>query len=56
MRGFVQEENEENTYLHVTFGNIKGSNACMGNTTGKNTSEHTLGVVRGIMRHRSEIP
>jgi len=36
---------DHDAYLHVAFGNIKGRDSGMGETTRENTAEHALGIV-----------
>ena len=38
-----------NTYLHVAFCYIEWGDTGVGDTTGQNTTEHALGVVRDVM-------
>lgn len=38
-------------YLHVTFCHIERSDTGVGDTTGKDTAQHALGVVCGVMRN-----
>jgi hypothetical protein len=44
------------TYLHVAFGNIKWSDASVGETTCKNTAKHALGIVRRVVGDRAKVP
>jgi len=44
------------TNLHVTFCDIEGGDAGMGEPTGKSTAEHTLGVIVEVMRNRPSKP
>ena len=43
-------------YLHVAFGNIKWSDASVGETASKNTAKHALGIVRRVVGDRAKIP
>jgi hypothetical protein len=38
-------------HLHVAFCDIERCDTCVRDTAGKDTTEHALGVVRGIVRH-----
>ena len=42
-------------YLHVTFGDIERCDTSMSNTAGKDTTKHTLGIVRDIVRDRADV-
>ena len=44
------------THLHVTFCDVERRNAGVGETTRKGTTEHTLGVVAGIVGDGAQIP
>lgn len=54
--------NEEKTrrrifaHLHVALGDIERGNTGVGDTASKDTTEHALGIVRGVVGHRAEIP
>ena len=52
----IQRYRESNTHLHVTFCDVERRNAGVGETTRKGTTEHTLGVVAGIVGDGAQIP
>lgn len=43
------------TYLHVAFGHVQWTDSSMRETTCQDTTEHTLGIVRYIMRYMTRI-
>ena len=44
------------TYLHVTFCDVQRRNTSVGETARKDTAEHRLGVVAGIVGNGSKVP
>ena len=43
------------THLHVTLGDIKRGDTCVGDTASKDTTEHALGIVAGVVGHRPKV-
>ena len=44
------------TYLHVTFCDVEGGNASVGDTASEDTTKHALGVVAGVVGDGAEVP
>jgi len=46
-------DSKAGTDLHVTLGHVQRGNASMGKAASNDTTEHALGVVCSIVRHRA---
>ena len=44
------------THLHVALGDVERGDSGVGDTTGKDTTEHALGIVGGVVGDGPKIP
>jgi hypothetical protein len=43
------------THLHVALGDVERGDTCVGDTASKDTTEHALGIVAGVVGHRPKV-